>query len=238
MGRMERTRIRMRLLRILGPALMALLMLGVATAPVAAQDVDPAEGTDFQDLEGIQKAYVRSYSVDFMAMMESATPDAEPSGWFVLTIMALEFDSEDNASSSHDVLLQDLETTDMGDAGATFEDAELDVDFDHTAKLAVMEEEGMTSTMLLATAQDGNHIYIVIGLTFGEDPGVAAGSLLTSMKETDISDDEEMFSVDGTSMGGLWAKLPSVDQVREEAPSLTQATDAVAYPVTEGTPAG
>lgn len=225
----------MRLIRILGPALMALLMLGMATAPIAAQEADPAEGTDFQDLEGIQKAYIRSFSIDFMAMMESGTPDATPSGWFVLTAMVLEFDGEDNARAGTDLLLEELENTDMGDTGATLEDAELDVDFDHTAKQAVTDEDGMTSTMLLATAQDGNYLYVVVGVTFGDDPVATASSVLTSMKETDAGDDEEMFHEDGTSMGGLWAKLPSIEQVQEEAPALTQATDDVAYPV-EGTP--
>jgi len=227
----------MRLFKILGPALMALLMLGMATAPIAAQDADPAEGTDFKDLEGIQKAYTRSFSVDFMAMMESATPDAQPSGWFVLTTMVLEFDSEDNARAGSELLLKELENTDMGDSGATLEDAELDVDFDYTAKQAVTEEEGMSSVVLMATAQDGNYLYVVIGITFGDDPAATTSSVLTTMKETEASDDEEMFHEDGTSMGGLWAKLPTVDQVQAEAPSLTQATDEIAYPEGEGTPA-
>ena len=227
----------MRLLRILGPALMALLMLGMATAPIAAQDADPAEETDIQDLDGIQKAYTRSFSIDFMAMMESGTPDAEPSGWFVLTAMALEFDSEDNAKAGSDLLLQEIANTDMGDTGATLEDAELDVDFDYTAKQAVTEEEGVNSTVLLALAQDGKYLYVVIGITFGEDPAATAGSMLTYMKETDASDDEEVFHEDGTSMGGLWAKLPPGAQVQESAPSLTQVSDEIAYPAPEGTPA-
>lgn len=227
----------MRLIRILGPALMALLLLGMATAPIAAQEADPAEGTDFQDLEGIQKAYVRSFSIDFMAMMESATPDAEPSGWFLLTTMALEFDSEDNAKASKDLLLDELESTDMGNVGATLEDAELDVDFDYTAKQAVTDEEGMPSIIIMATAQDGNYLYVVVGVTFGDDPAAATSSVLTTMKETDASDDEEMFHEDGTSTGGLWAKMPSGEQVQENAPLLTEVTDEIAYPAPEGTPA-
>jgi hypothetical protein len=212
-------------------------MLGMAAAPISAQADATPVATEFEDIAGLQRAYSRTFTADMMAMFDIATPDATPSGWFALTTMVLEFDSEDNARAGNEKLLEEVESSDMTGNGATMEDVELDVDMDYTAKQATQEEGGMTTYVLVATAQDGNYVYAVIGITFGEDPAGVTSAALTAMQDADAGDGEGTFNADGTSEGGLWDKLPTLKQMQEQAPAFAEAIDEVVYPESEATPA-
>lgn len=227
----------MRLLKTIIPGLIALLMLGMAAAPISAQ-MDEAAGSEFDDLDGLQRAVSRSYAPDLMGMFGMATPGAEPTGWFTLTALSMEFDSEDNAKAAVDKLMAMVtEGEDMGVEPIPFEDASLDVDFDHEAIQATQEDEGMTIKVLFALTQDGNHLYAVVGMTMGDDPAPVTAEMLTRMHDADAEDGEGTFSEDGTSEGGLWDTLPTLEQVQEFAPDLIEASDEIAFPMPEGTPA-
>jgi hypothetical protein len=116
------------------------------------------------------------------------------------------------------------------------EDIELDLDMDYVAKKMVEEVEGASSTAVMVGAQHEEYVYVVMGMTFGDDPTDVVESTAKAMKDADTSDDEEMFHDDGTSMGGLWAKLPAAEDITAQAEELTLVSDEVYYP-TEGTPA-
>jgi hypothetical protein len=227
----------MRLLKRTVPALIALLMLGLAAAPIAAQTPVGDGGTQIENLEGLQRAYSRTYTADMMAMFNIATPDAMPSGWFALTTMVLEFDNADNAKAGNDLLIKDVESTDMTDTGTTLEDATLNVDYDYTAKQAIATEQGMTTHILVATSQDDKYIYAVVGITFGDDPADVVASTLTSLRDTKAGDGDGTFHDDGTSSGGLWDKLPALEQAQAQVPALVEAMDEILFPVQDGTPA-
>jgi hypothetical protein len=227
----------MRLFKTVVPALLALLMLGLAAAPISAQTADVDDSTGFDELEGLQRAVSRSFSADMMAMFDIATPDAMPTGWFLLNTMVLEFDSEDNAAAANETLLAELDSGDIMADDTQLEDVELDVDMDHTARQAAQEEEGMTTYALMATAQDGNYLYLVVGVTFGEDPAAVASSALSIIKDAEAEDGEGTFDENGASEGGLWAKMPTLEQMQEQAPAFVETVDEVIFPVAEGTPA-
>jgi hypothetical protein len=223
----------MRMLKTIVPALLALLMLSLAAAPISAQSDDSVDAGEFDDYEGLQRAYSRTFSADMMAMFDASTPDAAPTGWFILTTIVLEFDSEDNARAGNEKMLEEVESGDMMEDGTELEDVELDVDLEYTAKQARQEEDGATTYALVTTAQDGNYIYAVVGVTFGEEPADVVSSTLTKIKDADAEDGDGTFNEDGTSEGGLWAKLPTLEQMQEQVPALTEATDEIAYPVTD-----
>jgi hypothetical protein len=222
----------MRMLKTIVPALIALVVLMTGAPAVAAQDTDPAMPE--MDIEGLEKMYGRMFNGDMMAMIE--TPEGEATGWFMLTTMVLEFDSEDNAKAGFERLNEESTSGAEGE-DVELEDVELDLDMDYMAKQAVDESEGMTTNMVVVTAQDGEYVYAVSGMTFGDDPTELVESTVKDMKDADTSDDEEMFHEDGTSMGGLWAKLPTVEHVQEQIPALSSVSDIVYYPAQESTPA-
>ena len=53
--------------------------------------------------------------------------------------------------------------------------------------------------------------------------------MLKAMRDADTSDDAEVFREDGASTGGLWAKLPSVEDVTSRVEALTVAGDTSTY---------
>lgn len=221
----------MRFIKTVVPALVALVVLMTGAPAVAAQGADPTSG---MDVEGLEKSYSRSFSGDMMAMVE--TPEGEASGWFMLMTMVLEFDSDDNAKAGLEQMTGEV-TSEMEDESATMEDVELDLDMDYVGKRMSEEAEGSSSTMVMVGAQDDEYVYVVMGMTFGDDPVDVVESTVKGMKDADTSDDEEVFNEDGTSTGGLWAKLPSAESVQEQVPALTSVSDAIYFPAPEGTPA-
>ena len=54
---------------------------------------------------------------------------------------------------------------------------ELDLDVDYTAYQAVEEMDGITTNVLLVTAHDGDYVYAVSGITFGDDPVGQRGAI-------------------------------------------------------------
>jgi hypothetical protein len=226
----------MRLLKTLVPGLLALLMLALAAAPISAQ-VDEAASSEFDELDGLQRAYSRSYTPDLMAMFGLATPAAQPTGWFALTAMAMEFDSEDSAKAGVDKMMELITEGDAEVDDIDFQDATLDVDYDYRAVQASQEEDGMTINVLFAVTQDSNYLYAVVGLTMGDDPAATTAETLSLMRDADVEGGEGTFNEDGASEGGLWNALPTLEQMQEISADFIQATDEITFPEAEGTPA-
>ncbi len=224
----------MRMLRTIGPALIALVLLMTVAPAVAAQDDDI-----FGDLDGIQKAYGRTFAAEgsggaSVPGTDVATEEAS-TGWMNLTAFVLEFDSEDNAKAASEKAIE-ASRAETEDEGIELEDVELDLDVDHVAKRATIDEDGFKSSVIQVFAQKDNYLYLVIGMTGGDDPVEVVTSVLDTMVNTDAADDDETFQEDGTSTGGLWAKLPVAEDITSQLEGLTMVYDEVLYP-TEGTPA-
>jgi hypothetical protein len=244
----------MRMLKRLLPALLVIALFGGSVVTIGAQSEEP---TQHEDIAGLQKAYSRQFTIDNETMMGMATPGATLAGWYALSAVILEFDTEDHATAGLDLVLAELTKSDLSGQDAQMEDIELDVDFAHVAMRDVAEASGLTranTNVLLAAAQDDRYVYLVVSLAFDEDPETAVTSTLAGIADADVSDDPEIFRQDGTSEGGLWAKFPSLEAVQADAPALTEAIDETVYPepssaigtpvrvqvtpVTVGTPAG
>ncbi len=210
----------MRMPRIVSVALVAVLMLAGMTGAVAAQEA-PSPDEIVSGLDGFEKMYGRTAAVDLSA------PAAEPSGWFGLAAYVLEFNSEEHAAAGATAMMENGAVQQMATMqdGAVIEEVELGIDIDHTAAKLTAESDGGTSTVLQVVAQDGEYVYGVFGIATGVDPAPAVASLVTTMQENEVSDDAEMFHEDGSSMGGLWAKLPSVEEIQAIAADLTNIED-------------
>lgn len=204
--------------------LLALLMVVGSLVSASAQGPSPEEIVT--GLDGFEKMYGRTAAVDLSA------PAAEPSGWFGLAAFVLEFDSEENAAAGATAMMENGAVQQMAtmQEGAVIEEVELGIDVDHTAAKLTAESDDGTSTVLQVVAQDGEHVYGVFGIATGVDPTPAVESLVTTMFDNEVGDDAEMFHEDGTSMGGLWAKLPSVEEIQAIAADLTNIEDQMVTP--------
>lgn len=224
----------MRMRKVVIPALLVFALLTGGMIGVAAQE-EPTMAE--LDIAGLEKWYGRSFAADMMAMLDPASPEAMPSGWWLLTTLVLEFDGEDSARAGVETLRELMAST-GAESDAAMDDVELDLgDLNSSAQRVEDQQDGMTTSYLQVTAQDGRYVYAVVGLTFGEDPAPLIESVVLSMRDADVSDDEEMFHQDGASTGGLWAKLPTVEDISSQAQVLTVAGDAVYYPLGDATPA-
>lgn len=224
----------MRMRRIIVPVLVAFALL-TGAMPGAAQE-EPTMSD--MDIEGLQKMYSRSFAADISTMIAPASPEAMPAGWWLLTTLVLEFESEDTATAGLDTIREQITSTSAAGETAPMEEIELDLgDLDYAAQRADSAEGGVTTSMLLITARDGRYVYAAVGLTFGADPVPLVESTIRAMRDADVGDGAEMFHEDGTSTGGLWDKLPTVAAIAADAPVLTVANDTAYYPLPNATPA-
>lgn len=240
----------MRTLRMIVPALLVLALLGGTALPAAAQADQPAA---FEDMEGLEKAYARTFTADLAAMTAFATPGAHPTGWVALLAMVLEFDAEAHAAAGVETLVDEIERSGFAGEGGEMEAITLDLDLDHVVRRAEQTTDGLATTAVLAVAHDGTYVHAVIGITLGDDPAPEVTSTLAALGDAEPGDAPEIFREEGTSEGGLWALFPSLEAVQESVPALVVVEDDIAfpvasravgtvervtYPVVEGTPAG
>lgn len=228
----------MRVLRTIVPVLLALVLLATMTPSISAQD-DSSEAGLLAGLDGLEKMYGRAFTVDFMALAESGSPDSGSTGWFALYAAVFAFDSDASAAASVDhiasagLVPQQAAMQDEADV----ETVTLNIDMPHAAAVLKTEEDGVTEWMTQVVVQDGAFVYAVYGITSGIDPAPVLETVITGMSAAEVGDEPEAFSEDGTSTGGLWAKLPAPEDVASEVETLTKVEDEITFPVAGATPA-
>jgi hypothetical protein len=226
----------MRLLRMM-LALIAMAAIGAGSIKAAAAQ-DGEDEIDFSQLDGIEQVAGRSYTVDFAALM--ASPEAAageityPSGVVTAYAVVAKFDGDDNAEAGWDVLrtsfddqaadvtgveaseITELEVDDLGDAAAGYSTS--------------AEEGGSTLFTTVLIAREGEHVYVSVVSTGGDDPTEAATTLTEEMMDADAGDGEGEANDEGVYSGGLWDKFPGEDD--DFAEGLT-IYDTQIYPETE-----
>ncbi|HEV2127589.1 MAG TPA: hypothetical protein VGR22_03110 [Thermomicrobiales bacterium] len=221
----------MRLFRVMAPVLLAFSMVAGMTTATAAQDV-PEATPETALPEGLEKWYARTFSADLFAMFgPEASPAADPEGWFLLSTNVLKFETEEQAAAAAEELLAQFEE-ELAAEDLQLEDVELDLELDYTAQRAEEEDQGLTTVVLEAVAQDGQYVYAVVGVTLGVDPAPLIERAIQAMQEGDVSGEED-FDIVGMSEGGLWAKLPTVEEITAEAPALVTVEDTIFFPAPE-----
>jgi hypothetical protein len=226
-------------------ALLAVLMLALTLgrSGVAAQDA-PMAPFEVGDLDGIQAAVSRTYTVDVSGMLDSIGtpgPDGEmgeiPELSGVVTMIGVigQFDSSDNAAAA--VERVDEEST---AALAEEEDApeltEAEVDLGDTSRAysATQEIEGQALNLSVLIVQQDEYLYFVVAGVIDADAQQLATDFTQALIEGEAGDGEPQVKEDGTSTGGLWDKFPAADD--ELVANLT-AFDEQLYPEVESTPA-
>ncbi len=214
-----------------------LLALSLLGGPGAGAQDDMTDEVRPEDLEGLQHAVVRAYSLDYSALFAEATPGVEPAlptGVYLLGATILEFESSDNAEAALTQL--DEETNAGGDAGMGGESevSEIDLDLGDASRAysGVEDLEGQQAETVIALVQQENYLYFVVIAGSEADIQALTVEFANGLLEREGSGTGE-FNEDGRSTGGLWDKFPAADDglVGELVPF-----DQVLFPVPEGTP--
>jgi hypothetical protein len=220
-------------------SLFVLLALGLAAAPVAAQDEGtPSALDDPSLLEGIELAVSRDWSVDFDTMM-MASPDAEMdmSGLFLVSAQAIQFDNDENASAAYQLYIEEGVPSLTSDPELAGEDAEItesEVDLGDEAYQVdlVSTTEGEEGAFRVAFAREGNYVYLVFAIAMEPDSANLATDVLDYMvNEGEPGEGEGTFNEDGGSEGGIWDVFPPNDHPALE--SMVPSGDSIDYPATE-----
>lgn len=185
-------------------ALFALVLtLGLAAAPVAAQDVD----TDSLEAVGMQEGFLRMYLAD---PATSENPDL-----LGVMVVGLEFEDADSLDNDFEDFTcgfaggflgteDALDCDGLVDAG--FNVADVDGIGDQAIEVTgEADVSGPTPTTMLALQAD-NYLFIVIYL--GDDTPGAADDFGTFLADAEPVDTDVEFSDDGTSTGGFFDMLP------------------------------
>ena len=230
-----------KLIRISTLLLIAMFSLaGTRIESAMAQD-DSEEPTsafdDLTQLEGLENAVARAYTIDFEAIMAEWTPEsadefAFPEGIISLSVLVLQFESSDDAEAAFDLAQEEIPKSDEEMA---LEETELDgLPDDAVAYTAIAEDEtfGNTVTSAIVDKQD-EYLLVSFALSIGEDDSVTEQLVDISnyLADEDAGDaDDAEFNEDGTSEGGLWDKIPAADDDLVEG---LIASDSVVFPVPE-----
>ncbi len=193
-----------------------LLTFGLSgQAALAQTDASTPEmsGMSLTDVEGLNSAYMRTYSVDFMALM--STPNADMSDTAALmrsvSVQALTFDSDDAAKDFLKQQLDDVDasleqqTADMGEVEKS--DVKIE-DTDATQLTITMEDAGIAMTYVIFV--DGDTVFLVSSIDADADAATKlATDTATFILKADDSDADVTFSEDGTSTGGVFDRMPA-----------------------------
>ena len=209
--------------------LLAVLMVFGSMASAGAQVLSDEELT--ASLEGLETLYIRSAVLDFNAMTEGGSTG----NWVAVVAGVAAFDSEEHAAAAVALISENGAVPMMAAQNGTEPEAvELDLDFEHVASQASSEDDGVTYTILQSVAQEGELVYIAYGWVMDHDPAEKVTSTLEAMYGAEPADDPETFNDDGTSTGGLWGLLPTVEDLTVGTVGLADIEDSIEFPVQDG----
>ncbi|MGC4189826.1 MAG: hypothetical protein QM589_01150 [Thermomicrobiales bacterium] len=203
---------------VLALAMTALIALG---HPVATMAQDTGEDQlQISDLDGVQAAVSRTYTVDFAALFSmdaSPTPESEGPQLFALGGAIVQFDNDDHAKSGYTTILDEVQKqadTSTPEA-VSFETVDLggDLGDERTALRMTGEDAGDIDggDILALVVRDGSTIYMFTGIANTGDPSDALVAFAKVVMDGKAGNDAATFNEDGTSTGGLWDKFPAVD---------------------------
>lgn len=219
-----------RKLILLVPLVIAMGFSQNATA--AVQDIPPSIADEF---EGIESGYLRHYMTEsyYEAVTDvigtpRATADVEVEDIQILTITGVTFDSADNAEQAFDTFHEDF-ASDLEMSGSP--DAE-ELTMDDLGDLAILhkgtivgEDEALATAGLFV--QDGEQVYMIQMIGGELDAGEQqVQDIAQFMLDGEIQTDEVTLNEGGTSTGGVFDLMPTVDDT-DLIGDLVPAEDAV-----------
>lgn len=219
----------MRCLRLIVAIVVSMLVLGGSAYPMAAQ----GDGVGFEDLTGLQTAMTRTFTgvTDFFlpaAPLDGIRDAVKPEVMLMLTGVYT-FDTEASAVAGYDLLRTDMNATGVGGVPLPLTEILTGLRISHTAAIARDTSISPPVDFTLVMAQDGTRVYTVIAITRGAPPKGAVTSAMQWIAAEEVSSDPATLRTNGTSTGGVWAKLPLQEDVGRWFRGVQNVTDEVPF---------
>lgn len=219
-----------------------LSLLSFVTVPLAAQTQQASSLPEPATLDGIQQAVVRTWGIDFEAIL-AATPDYQPDilsdNLTVLGEFIFEFDSATHAGAAFTIyragMNDELRTMDViGDAPIIDEALEAPGDQAFSATLVTITGD-YAAAVRYVLVQDGPRLIVTFAIANDASNAAAANHLASWIAKHGTSGGEIAFDATGHSRGGLWDSFPSEDN--EMLDTMTPISDETLFPLSgTGTP--
>jgi hypothetical protein len=218
-----------RLARWVTVAELAAMALG-SVAPVAAAQGD---GIGFDDMPGLQQAVTRTFSSpdDRERSAGADEPrDLRKPLVAMFLIAVYSFDTEANAAATYELLQTDMNATGFSGQPLELTPMTLPIGLEHTAAIATDTAFGEPYDFTLAMALDGTHVYTVISMTTGASPRVGFAETLLDMAATPAGADPAALDPAGGSTGGIWVKVPGLEELEGTFRGIEGVEDAALFP--------
>ncbi|MCO5216772.1 MAG: hypothetical protein M9950_11560 [Thermomicrobiales bacterium] len=190
-----------------------LLTLGLSVQSVAAQlDTDATE-LDPKDVPGLIAGYSRTYAPDIEALMATPSADLLDLSAYMrnVSIMTYVFESDDTASDFFD-MMKDQMTDELSAPSPELGQAEMsevtEIDRDAMQVTVDMGDLGVGLTILMFI--DGDTVFAIMAMdTTVDDATAMAIDIANYLIDAEVQDDEVTFNEDGTSIGGVFDRMPA-----------------------------
>lgn len=210
-------------MRRLTSILIAIIAMFAAALPALAQT--PAASPEAEPYTGLREGVTRQYASDPAAM-----PADNPETFALVSVHLFRFDTGDHAAAMWTRLTDDATSGIPGqrwDGGTDPEIHEGDVDDLGDQAWAVSfsatNPDGDTGHIRMLYVQDGAWVILATGMGGTEQVTMLADDLARAVTDRDASSGTARFSADGTSTGGIWARLPLTGEA--DAHGLTAYSD-------------
>lgn len=226
------------------PVLIVLLAL-----PLAARGQTPPATTPgpfaVGALDGLERAVMRTYAVDVAGLAAaSSTPDSgthAPEGLVFVHGTIFEFATPEQATAAIPAVEQQIadELTDDGDGDLRFTLRATNIpDLGDEATRFDGTEAGPRATLAGYLVRDGAWLYLALVVATDDTAEPAARAMVDFALAQDAGADAGEYHADGSSSGGLWAKLPTADDIGDDGvdalQGVTPVVDTILAPA--GTP--
>lgn len=177
-------------------AILTLILSLALSIQGAAAQLEPGDGGETEDIEGLKSGYARTYAEgDFRS----------------ITIYAYTFESDDTAHDYLDQLRDDMDK-ELEAEGGDFDEVSIDdleaVDEDGFEVTIFSEEEGI-ALKALAFA-DEKTVFVVMVIDEDVDTATTTATDISGfILEADTDDEDVTFVDDGTSSGGALDRMPA-----------------------------
>ena len=197
----------------------AMLSMLLGTTTISAQTPEPSHLPEFAELEGIQSAVVRTWGIDYPAIL-AATPDYQPDilgePLTILGGYVLAFDSGDNARSAYDAFAANI-AAELGTMSASESDTITEEPIDDlgdaaTVATLVTDTDEYSAAVRYVLALEGSTFFLTMAIANSNDNAQPANELAAWLvNEGEPGDDQILFDPTGLSSGGPWDYFPASD---------------------------
>ena len=197
---------------------LVLLVATLALTLIPASAQTPAGGgiPAISELEGIEAAIGRTWSIDYDALTAASPASVDLNdfeGLSALSAQVLQFDSADHAAAAYALFEQNMVAglASMGQGGTPTVDSEEIPDLgDAAAATTLVTVTEDTETHLRYVVVHDDTMVLVVTALAGTGESAAAADTLAAwiVNEGEVSPDPVTFDPAGFSRGGIWGLLP------------------------------